>query len=384
TNIVEVTAFLKDVLGAIQRGEGLLGAMLRNRELGEATLVDLQHTMANVQETTASLEKILQRIDRGEGLLGQLTSDTKEARELLTHVRRSARSLDALTTRLNRGNGALARLMEDEAYAHRVLGNLDRAISDLADVAAKLDHGQGTLGKLVNDPSLYHDTKALVGGARKSWLLRFLGGGGSAPPADAPPPTAAPAPLAVAFDAPEEEGRPMKSPARFAVRTTLLVTLGFGVLSVYLYTNPEGVRTVFGGVPLIGARLTEARLHPAAVQLTDVKGGYERVQGDRLVFVISGTAVNNSAVPARSIQIEGRIAGAQEQRQVVFCGAAPRDVKELSLREIALLQTLEPPKDWSLAPGEQAAFLVVFASPPTDLREFGAEVVAVQAPSRRG
>src|SRR5881392_2508744 len=146
----------------------------------------------DIEATAASLEKILQRIDRGEGLLGQLTSDTKEARELLTHVRRSARSLDALTTRLNRGNGALPRLMEDEAYAHRVLGNLDRAISALADVAAKLDHGQGTLGRLVNDPSLYHDAKALVGGARKSWMLRFFGGGGSAPP-ETPPPTDAPA-----------------------------------------------------------------------------------------------------------------------------------------------------------------------------------------------
>ena len=196
---------------------------------------------------------------------------------------------------------------------------------------------------------------------------------------------AAPDPVAVAFDiAPGEEGRPMKSPARFAVRTMLLVTVGFAVLSVYLYTHPEGVRTAFGGVPLIGSRLTEARLHPTAVQLTDVKGRYERVQSDRLVFVVSGTAVNNSAVPVRSIQVEGRIAGAQEQRQVVFCGAAPRDVQDLSLREIALLQTLEPPKDWSLAPGEQSDFLVVFASPPTDLREFGAEVVAVQAPSRRG
>src|SRR5213596_1946456 len=178
TNIVVVTTSLKDVLGAIQRGEGLLGAMLRNRELGETTLVDLQRTMANVQATTAALEKILQRVDRGEGMLG--------------HVRRSARSLDQLTTRLNRGNGALARLMEDETYAQRVLGNLDRAISDLADVAAKLDRGQGTLGKLVNDPALYHDAKALVGGARKSWFLRFFGGGGSPPP-DTPPPTDAPA-----------------------------------------------------------------------------------------------------------------------------------------------------------------------------------------------
>src|SRR5205809_357863 len=147
TNIVEVTASLKDVLGAIQRGEGLLGAMLRNRELGETTLVDLQRTMANVQATTASLEKILQRVDRGEGMLGQLISDTKEARQLLGHVRRSARSLDQLTTRLNRGNGALARLMEDETYAQRVLGNLDRAISDLADVAAKLDRAVEEIGR---------------------------------------------------------------------------------------------------------------------------------------------------------------------------------------------------------------------------------------------
>src|SRR5438105_3724113 len=145
-------------------------------------------TVANVQATTASLEKILQRVDRGEGMLGQLTSDTKEARELLGHVRRSARSLDQLTTRLNRGNGALARLMEDETYAQRVLGNLDRAIRDLADVAAKLDRGQGTLGKPANDPARYHDAKALVGGARKSWFLRFFGGVGPPPP-DTPPPT---------------------------------------------------------------------------------------------------------------------------------------------------------------------------------------------------
>jgi len=173
------------------------------------------------------------------------------------------------------------------------------------------------------------------------------------------------------------------SPARFAVRSILLVTLIYAVASVYLYTHPEATREALRGVPVIGTRLTETRLHPSTIQLSDVHGAYQRVQGDRLVFVISGAAVNNSPVPVRSIQVEGRITGAQEQRQVVFCGAAPRDVQDLSLREIALLQTLEPPKDWALAPGEQTNFLVVFAAPPTDLREFTAEVVAVQAPSRR-
>ncbi len=184
--------------------------------------------------------------------------------------------------------------------------------------------------------------------------------------------------------APRKDAEPpprarMRSPARFAIRSLVLVTLGYAVLSVYLYTHPDVVRHALQGVPLIGARLAETPLQPATIHLTNVRGEYERVQGDRLVFVISGTAVNSSPVPVRSVQVEGRIVGARELRQVVFCGAAPRDVQDLSLREIALLQTLEPPKDWTLGPGEQTGFLVAFPGPPTDLREFAVEVVSVRA-----
>ena len=179
-------------------------------------------------------------------------------------------------------------------------------------------------------------------------------------------------------------GGTMSGTARFAVRSLVAVTLGYAVLSIYLYTHVDATRDWLRRVPLIGPRLSETRLQTATVQLTGVEGRYERVQGDRLVFIISGTAMNASPLPVRGIQVEGRILGAQEQRQVVYCGAAPRDVQDLSLREIALLQTLEPPKDWNLAPGDQTGFLVVFPQPPADLREFGAEVVAVQAPQRRG
>jgi len=177
TNIVEVTASLKDVLGTIQRGEGLLGAMVRNRELGESTLADLQRTMANVQDTTRSLDQILQRVNRGEGILGQLVVQNEENTRVIAHVRRAVKSLDEFSSRLNRGRGAAIQLIEDEAYARRVLGNLDRAAADLAEVAAKVNRGDGTLGKLVNDPALYQDTHALVGRARKSWLLRWFAGG---------------------------------------------------------------------------------------------------------------------------------------------------------------------------------------------------------------
>jgi phospholipid/cholesterol/gamma-HCH transport system substrate-binding protein len=204
TNIVEVTSSLKDVLGSIQRGEGLLGAMLRNREFGEATLRDLQRTMANVQETTKSLDGIIKRVDEGKGVLGELTGDTRESQELARHLHRSMKSVDEFTTRLNRGNGTLVRLMEDEEYARRVLGNLDRAVADLAAVADRIERGQGTLGRLVNDPSLYQDTKSLVGRARSSWLLRFFGGGGGSRSAEPAPGTPAEAPGTPADETPPQ------------------------------------------------------------------------------------------------------------------------------------------------------------------------------------
>jgi len=175
----------------------------------------------------------------------------------------------------------------------------------------------------------------------------------------------------------------MKTPARFALRTLIGVTFLYALLSVYLRTHPDAVRAVFGRLPMIGTSLAEKRLDPSTVQLANVRGSYQRVKGDHLVFVIAGTAINNAPVPVRAIQIEGRVIGAEEQHQVVFCGAAPRDVQDLSVREIALLQTLEPPKDWSVAPGEQTSFLVVFVGPPAELREFVAEVVAVQGQARR-
>jgi predicted Zn finger-like uncharacterized protein len=202
-----------------------------------------------------------------------------------------------------------------------------------------------------------------------------------------------------AFDEDEEEPSPSDSeppaepvtraepivstPARFAVRALLLVAAGYAVLSIYLYTHPDAARSLLGGVPVIGSRLVESALDPASVQLTDVRGDYLRVQGDQLVFVISGVAINNSPIAVRGVQVEGRIVGTRELRQLVFCGTAPRDVQDLSVREITLLQTLEPPRDWTLGAGEQTSFVVIFVSPPTDLRELSAEVVAVQGKRRR-
>ena len=172
--------------------------------------------------------------------------------------------------------------------------------------------------------------------------------------------------------------------ARFAVRAAATVTLVYALTSVYLHTHPARTRTLLEAVPLIGTELSETRLQPGDIELADVRGDFERVQNGRLAFVITGVAINNAPVAVGGIQIEGRIVGAEEHSQVVFCGAAPNDVHELGAREIELLQTLKPTAEWQLAPGAQERFLVAFVDPPIPLHEFVAEVVAVRGASRRG
>lgn len=172
TNFAEVTAQVKDVLGHVQRGEGLLGGLIHNREVGEGTLEDLRQSMAHLEASTESLVTIVQRVERGEGLLGQLVRETPDSRRLMANLNEAARSVNAMAN----GRGAVPRLFEDKAYAERVLGSLDRTIANLEQITAKLARGEGSLGKLVHDDTLYNDASNVFARLRGNLLLRLFGG----------------------------------------------------------------------------------------------------------------------------------------------------------------------------------------------------------------
>ncbi len=160
------------------------------------------------------------------------------------------------------------------------------------------------------------------------------------------------------------------------------VPLLFGLLSIYVYQHRDRVTALLERVPLVGSRLAATRLAPGHVQLIDVRGEYARAGGDALVFVITGSAVNNAPVPLSAIQIKGSIVGSAEQQRVVYAGTAPHDLHDLSTQEIELLQTLEPPRNWRLLPGEDGDFLLAFVDPPVPLQEFRVEVAEVHRRKR--
>jgi phospholipid/cholesterol/gamma-HCH transport system substrate-binding protein len=196
TNIVEASNSLKSVFAAIDRGEGLLGQLLKDREHSAAVLGHLRSTLAHLDETSSAVARIANDLERGKGAIGVLLKRGDEVEQLLANLSRTSSRLADLTERLNKAEGAIPQLIEDEEYGKKVLGDLQQATRDLAEVAAKANRGNGTVAQLVNDPKLYGEMKSMVSTTRSSWafkLYRGLSGlfpGGGEP--DEPDPGATP------------------------------------------------------------------------------------------------------------------------------------------------------------------------------------------------
>jgi len=176
SNILETSSSLKNVLASIERGEGLLGQMVRNHEQGAATLADVQRTLAHVESTAASLERMAKEVESGKGAFGVLLKRGDEAQRLLVNVDRAASALAKLVERLSSAEGALPQLIQDRTYGEALLRDLRTAAANLAEVSEKINRGEGTVAELVNDPSLYNEARGLLSSTRSSWAFSLYRG----------------------------------------------------------------------------------------------------------------------------------------------------------------------------------------------------------------
>jgi phospholipid/cholesterol/gamma-HCH transport system substrate-binding protein len=135
--------------GAISSLDALLGEAEHGRGLAHAIFYD--------KHTARSLEHMAAKLDHAAGRIDRIASATDE--KLLHHVSTAAQHVGELA-------GAIA--------GSHVIQHLDRASSDLADVIGYVKAGQGSLGALIADPSAYERLVALLGGANRSWLLRWM------------------------------------------------------------------------------------------------------------------------------------------------------------------------------------------------------------------
>ena len=160
------------------------------------------------------------------------------------------------------------------------------------------------------------------------------------------------------------------------------VVTAYGLLARALFASPVLCDKLVGRLPLIG-RLGDERLLTRKVALSEVVGSYQRIKDGKEVFVITGKALNTAPVALNNVQIGGKLyngGGQMLDEKVIHCGNAisAKVLKDLTPRELSILQKLSPPKRFEIAPGESSTFVIVFMDPPPDAAEFSAQVVAAQ------
>jgi hypothetical protein len=177
----------------------------------------------------------------------------------------------------------------------------------------------------------------------------------------------------------EDDESDSQGVARFALRGLIAVTLLYAVLTVWASTHVERFQRLLGRIPLVGTRLAELPLDPGDVALRDVQGAYDYLKSGELAFVVRGTAVNLTAEPLRRVQVEGRVGGGEERRQLASCTDAPADVRKTSRQMLALMEDVREARPAIVPAGGSTACEVVFVDPPRPIAELSLEIVSVLA-----
>jgi hypothetical protein len=113
----------------------------------------LVRVVPHLEAAAGVLGRVAARIDHGPGLLHDLVFDTR----LTSSVRQ-----------------ALGRAADAERRLDAALSHLEGAAAGVEAVVAHVRSGQGTLGGLVYDPAIYDNVRTIVGGIRRSTILRAL------------------------------------------------------------------------------------------------------------------------------------------------------------------------------------------------------------------
>lgn len=211
-NLVQISYSMKNILGRVDRGEGLIGeltsqpetkqrltdtllttlnktnAALTHIESGRGVLgkfvyddaygaqltTSLSNAAASLQSITANVSK---SFETGAGALPALLSDPegkKKVLDLVENLSIASANLSTFSASLKEGQGMVPRLLNDKAYGDQALAEFTLLVQQLNETVRKINAGEGTAGKLIADPSIYESVNDVLIGINESKLLRWL------------------------------------------------------------------------------------------------------------------------------------------------------------------------------------------------------------------
>jgi phospholipid/cholesterol/gamma-HCH transport system substrate-binding protein len=199
----ELTASLQEILGPLERGEGLLGRMIHDPEFGTRAVEALTEAFRDLEVITGqirsgegfvgrllfddefatrlddlgasmkSLSATLESLGNNEGALGAMLEEGGAGEQAIEEIRDAAASLKRTSMKLESEEGLIGKLSDPE-YAARVSADLEGLLRNLREITDKINQGEGTLGALVNSRTVYEGMEEIVAGVNDSGFARWL------------------------------------------------------------------------------------------------------------------------------------------------------------------------------------------------------------------
>jgi predicted Zn finger-like uncharacterized protein len=162
-----------------------------------------------------------------------------------------------------------------------------------------------------------------------------------------------------------------------------LLILFFSLATAFQYAYPKVLDRWMKKVPLIGAAIARNDRLKEGVALQSLRGGYQVIQGNREIFVVSGVAMNQNPVVIREVRIGGETFASDEksiEQQEMWIGNAisAKIIRGMTAQDILDLQRLKPLKTFDIPPGDSVPFTIVFLKPAKAVKKFTATVLAAE------
>jgi predicted Zn finger-like uncharacterized protein len=162
-----------------------------------------------------------------------------------------------------------------------------------------------------------------------------------------------------------------------------LLILFYCFATAYHQVHPLASEDIVGKVPLVGSSVLKNNHLKNGVLLQSVQPSYQTIQGNREVFVVTGSALNQNPIVIREVRLVGRLynqEGKEIEQQTIWIGNAisPKIVRGMTAQDISDLQRLKPLKTFEIPPGDSVSFTIVFLRPTKAAKDFRCEILSAE------
>jgi len=167
------------------------------------------------------------------------------------------------------------------------------------------------------------------------------------------------------------------------VSLLVLLVVGFGLFTIVSRASPQTPENILKKIPVLGPLVLKNNHLKDGILIRSLSTGYQSIQGNREVFLISGVALNQNPVVVREIQLTGKVYnrdGKEIEHQTIWVGntLSPKILRGMTVEDIPQLQELKPLKSFEIPPGDSIPFTIVFLRSAKSASEFSCEVVNAQ------